>query len=206
VAGVIESWYPGQEFGTAIAALLWGDVNPSGRLPMTFPASDAQAHASANFPGTIVSGPSGAQPTVTYAEGIDVGYRWYDAMGQTPLFPFGYGLSYTAFRYSGLQVAQAGRGAVVHVRVTNTGQRAGADVVELYVGMPAATGEPPRQLKGFAKVDLAPGASTEVSFALSPAALSVWDNGGWVLRPGSYRAMVGDSASDIRATAAFQVP
>ena len=105
VAGVIESWYPGQEFGTAIAALLWGDADPSGRLPMTFPASDAQAHASVNFPGTILSGPSGAQPTVTYTEGLDVGYRWYDARGQTPLFPFGYGLSYTTFRYSGLQVA-----------------------------------------------------------------------------------------------------
>src|SRR5262249_36721910 len=140
VAGVIESWYPGQEFGTAIAALLWGDVNPSGRLPMTFPASDAQARASADFPGTIVSGPSGAQPTVTYAEGIDVGYRWYDAMGQTPLFPFGYGLSYTTFRYSGLRVTPAGggHGVLVRVRVTNTGPRAGADVVELYVGMPAS--------------------------------------------------------------------
>jgi beta-glucosidase len=218
VAGVIESWYPGQEFGTAIAALLWGDANPSGRLPMTFPASDAQVHASANFPGTILSGPSGAQPTVTYTEGIDVGYRWYDALGQTPLFPFGYGLSYTAFRYSGLRVAPAGSGSagsggpgghgvVVHVRVTNTGQRAGADVVELYVGMPASTGEPPRQLKGFAKVDLAPGASTEVSFTLGPAALSIWDtgSGGWVLRAGTYRAMVGDSSSDIRATATFQL-
>src|SRR5215472_766146 len=207
VAGVIESWYPGQEFGTAIAALLWGDVNPSGRLPMTFPASDAQARASANFPGAIVSGPSGAQPTVTYAEGIDVGYRWYDAMGQTPLFPFGYGLSYTAFRYSGLQVARAGHGAVVHVRVTNTGRRAGADVAELYVGMPAATGEPPRQLKGFAKVDLAPGAAAVVSFTLGPPALSIWDGGGggWVLRPGPYRAMIGDSSSDIRAAAAFRL-
>jgi len=204
VAGVIESWYPGQEFGTAIAALLWGDVNPSGRLPMTFPASDAQADASVNFPGTIVPSASGPQPTVSYTEGIDVGYRWYDAMGQTPLFPFGYGLSYTSFRYSGLQVAQAGRGAVVHVRVTNTGQRAGADVVELYVGMPAASGEPPRQLKGFARVDLAPGASTEVSFTLSPAALSVWD-GGWVLLPGTYQAMVGDSSSDISATASFRL-
>jgi beta-glucosidase len=207
VAGVIESWYPGQEFGTAIAALLWGDADPSGRLPMTFPASDAQAHASVNFPGTIASGPSGAQPTVTYSEGIDVGYRWYDARGQTPLFPFGYGLSYTAFRYSGLQVAPAGRGAQVRVRVTNTGQRAGADVVELYVGMPAATGEPPRQLKGFAKVDLGPGASAEMSFTLSPSALSIWDggSGGWVLRPGTYRAMIGDSSRDIRATAAFQL-
>jgi beta-glucosidase len=204
VAGVIESWYPGQEFGTAIAALLWGDANPSGRLPMTFPASDAQAHASVSFPGTIVSGPSGAQPTVTYTEGIDVGYRWYDAMQQTPLFPFGYGLSYTTFRYSGLQVAPSGRGAVVRVRVTNIGQRAGADVVELYVGMPASTGEPPRQLKGFAKVDLAPGAATVVSFTLGPAALSTWDSGsgGWVLRPGRYRAMIGDSSSDIHAAAA----
>jgi beta-glucosidase len=206
VAGVIESWYPGQQFGTAIAALLWGDADPSGRLPMTFPASDAQAHASVSFPGTIGSGPSAAQPTVTYTEGIDVGYRWYDAMGQTPLFPFGYGLSYTTFRYSGLQVAPAGRGAVVRVRVTNTGQRAGADVVELYVGMPASTGEPPRQLKGFAKVDLAPGAAAVVSVTLGPSALSIWDGGGggWVLRPGTYRAMIGDSASDIRATAAFQ--
>jgi beta-glucosidase len=205
VAGVIESWYPGQEFGTAIAALLWGDADPSGRLPMTFPASDAQVHASVNFPGTILSGPSGAQPTVTYTEGLDVGYRWYDAMGQTPLFPFGYGLSYTTFRYSGLQVAPAGRGAEVRVRVTNTGRRAGADVVELYVGMPAATGEPPRQLKGFAKVDLAPGAAAVVSFTLGPSALSVWDggSGGWVLRPGTYRAMIGDSSSDIRASAAF---
>jgi beta-glucosidase len=139
---------------------------------MTFPASDAQAHASVNFPGTIVPGPSGAQPTVTYTEGLDVGYRWYDAMGQTPLFPFGYGLSYTTFRYSGLQVAPAGRGAEVRVRVTNTGRRAGAAVV---------------------------------SFTLGPSALSVWDggSGGWVLRPGTYRAMIGDSSSDIRASAAF---
>jgi beta-glucosidase len=207
VAGVIESWYPGQEFGTAIAALLWGDADPSGRLPMTFPASDAQAHASVNFPGTIVSGPSGPQPTVTYTEGIDVGYRWYDATGQTPLFPFGYGLSYTTFRYGGLRVTPAGRGAVVRVRVTNTGQRAGADVVQLYVGPPASTGEPPRQLKGFAKVDLAPGAATVVSFTLGPSALSIWDgaSGGWVLRPGTYRAMIGDSSRDIRAAAAFQL-
>jgi beta-glucosidase len=144
---------------------------------------------------------------VTYTEGIDVGYRWYDAMRQTPLFPFGYGLSYTTFRYGGLQVAPSGRGAVVRVRVTNTGPRAGADVVELYVGMPAPAGEPPRQLKGFAKAGLAPGASAVVSFTLGPAALSVWDSvgGGWVLRPGTYRAMIGDSSSDIRAVAPFRL-
>lgn len=217
VAGVVESWYPGQEFGTAIAALLWGDVNPSGRLPMTFPASDAQVQASISYPGTVVAGASGAQPTVTYSEGIDVGYRWYDTHRQTPLFPFGYGLSYTTFRYSNLQVSPpgaaaqggtgGGHGVTVHVRVTNTGQRAGADVVELYLGMPAATGEPPRQLKGFAKVNLAPGASTDVSFTLDSAALSYWDtgSGGWVTAPGAYQVMVGDSARDIRASAAFQV-
>src|SRR5215470_8577678 len=114
------------------------------------------------------------------------------------------GLSYTIFRYSGLRVATAGRGAEVRVRVTNTGQRTGADVVELYVGMPASAGEPPRQLKGFAKVNLAPGAAAVVSFRLDSAALSVWQ-GGWVARPGTYRAMVGDSSSDIQATAPFQL-
>lgn len=208
VAGVIESWYPGQEFGTAIAALLWGDVNPSGHLPMTFPASDAQAQASVSWPGTIISSPAGAQPTVTYTEGVDVGYRWYDANGQAPLFPFGYGLSYTTFGYSGLQVPPVTDGRhplVVHVRVTNTGSRAGAAVVQLYLGMPASTGEPPRQLKAFAKVNLAPGASTVVPLALSPSALAYWGGNGWVIQPGTYQVMVGGSSRDTPATATFHV-
>ena len=208
VAAVIESWYPGQEFGTAIAALLWGDVNPSGHLPMTFPASDAQARSAISWPGTIVSSPAGAQPTVSYTEGIDVGYRWYDTTGQTPLFPFGYGLSYTTFRYSGLRVAPVANGkhpVVVRVRVTNTGRRAGSDVVQLYLGMPAAAGEPPRQLKAFAKVNLAPGASAVVPLVLSPSALRIWGSGGWVTVPGTYRVMVGDSSRDIRAAATFRV-
>jgi beta-glucosidase len=175
---------------------------------MTFPASDAQARSSITWPGTIVTGPAGAQPTVTYNEGIDVGYRWYDANGQAPLFPFGYGLSYTTFGYSGLQVPPVTDGrhpVVVHVRVTNTGHRAGADVVQLYLGMPASAGEPPRQLKAFGKVSLAPGASTVVTLVLSPSALATWGSGGWVTHPGSYQVMVGDSSRDIRATAAFQV-
>ncbi|MGE5136237.1 MAG: beta-glucosidase family protein [Gemmatimonadota bacterium] len=207
-AAVIESWYPGQQFGTAIGALLWGDVSPSGHLPMTFPASDAQARSSISWPGTIVSGPAGAQPTVTYSEGIDVGYRWYDANGQAPLFPFGYGLSYTTFGYSGLRVPPVADGRhpiVVHVRVTNTGHRAGAAVVQLYLGMPAAAGEPPRQLKAFAKVPLAPGASAVVPLVLSPSALQTWGSGGWVTRPGVYRVMVGDSSAGIRAAGAFTV-
>jgi beta-glucosidase len=210
VASVIESWYGGQEFGTAIAALLWGDVNPSGRLPMTFPASDAQALASVSYPGTILSTAAGLQPSVTFTEGIDVGYRWYEATRQPPLFPFGYGLSYTSFGYRGLAVHQRGRhqpDVTVRVRVTNTGRRAGADVVQLYLGMPASAAEPPRQLKGFGKVTLRPGASTEVSFTLGPGSLSVWDTASrsWVIRPGSYQAMIGDSANDIRAAATFQV-
>jgi beta-glucosidase len=207
VAGVIESWYPGQEFGTAIAALLWGDVSPAGHLPMTFPASDAQARSSITWPGTIVTGPSGAQPTVTYNEGIDVGYRWYDANGQAPLFPFGYGLSYTSFGYSGLQVPPVTDGrhpVVAHVRVTNTGHRAGADVVQLYLRMPASAGEPPQQLKAFDKVTLAPGASTVVPLVLSPSALQTWGSGGWVTQPGTYQVMVGSSSRDIHATATFQ--
>jgi beta-glucosidase len=208
VAGVIESWYGGQEFGTAIAALLWGDVNPSGRLPMTFPASDAQARESVSYPGTLLSTAVGLQPTVTFTEGIDVGYRWYQATGQQPLFPFGYGLSYTSFRYGGLAVDPAGAGrrdVTVRVRVTNTGQQAGADVVQLYLGMPPSAGEPPRQLKGFDKVALAPGASTDVSFTLGPSALSIWAGGRWVIPGGTYRVMVGDSSQDIRASTGFQV-
>jgi beta-glucosidase len=216
VAGVIESWYPGQEFGTAIAALLWGDVNPAGRLPMTFPASDAQVRASVNWPGTILTTPAGPQPTVDYTEGIDVGYRWYQATGQTPLFPFGYGLSYTSFAYHDLRVFPADRDARagdhhhhglvdVHLRVTNTGSRAGADVVELYLGMPAGAGEPPRQLKGFDRIWLEPGASTDVSFTLDEPSLSIWENGSWAVPRGTYQVMAGQSSADILASASFHV-
>ena len=183
VAGVLEAWYPGQQDGTAIAALLFGTADPSGHLTVTFPQSLAQVPAStaAQWPGT--------GGTVQYSEGTDVGYRWYDAQGLTPLFPFGYGLSYTTFSFSSLKVTALPRGgaATVTATVTNTGSRAGADVAQLYVTDPAAAGEPPRQLEGFARVNLAPGASHTVSFPLTQRNLSYWNTGGnaWATATGS---------------------
>ncbi len=191
VAGVLEAWYPGQQDGTAIAALLFGTADPSGHLTVTFPQSLSQVPAStaAQWPGT--------GGTVQYSEGIDVGYRWYDAQGLTPLFPFGYGLSYTTFSFSNLKVTALPKGgaATVTATVTNTGSRAGADVAQLYVTDPAAAGEPPRQLEGFARVNLAPGASQTVSFPLTQRNLSYWNTGSnaWATATGSYGIEVGDS-------------
>ena len=191
VAGVLEAWYPGQQDGTAIAALLFGTADPSGHLTVTFPQSLSQVPAStaAQWPGT--------GGTVQYSEGIDVGYRWYDAQGLTPLFPFGYGLSYTTFSFSSLKLTALPKGgaATVTATVTNTGSRAGADVAQLYVTDPAAAGEPPRQLEGFARVNLAPGASQTVSFPLTQRNLSYWNTGSnaWATATGSYGIEVGDS-------------
>jgi beta-glucosidase len=196
VAAVVDAWYPGESNGAALASVLYGATDPSGHLPVTFPRSLSQVPAStpAQFPGV------GGQ--VQYSEGIDVGYRWYDAQNLTPLFPFGYGLSYTSFAFSGLRVTPsqlAGRGAVVHVtaRVTNTGPVTGAEVAQLYLGDPAAAGEPPRQLKGFQKVTLGPGRSTVVSFTLDGHDLSYWSDSanGWVVPAGGFRVYVGDSSA-----------
>ena len=151
VAGVVEVWFPGQTAGTAIAQVLFGDVNPSGKLPVTFPASDRQgpARTQAEYPGDGTN--------VYYREGTLIGYRWYDATHQRPLFPFGFGLSYTTFGFSGLHVSRTGHGYSVTARVTNTGSRPGAEVAQLYVGAPRAAHEPLRQLKAYGKVHLAPG-------------------------------------------------
>jgi beta-glucosidase len=195
VAAVVDAWYPGQVSGTALASVLFGQTDPGGHLPVTFPAALSQVPASstAQFPG------NGAQ--VLYSEGIDVGYRWYDATGQPPLFPFGYGLSYTSFRFSGLRVetpAVTGTSDVrVSATITNTGSRAGSDVAQLYIADPASTGEPPRQLEGFDKVTLVPGESARMSFTVTPAQLSWWSDAdnGWTQAPGSYGVYVGDSSA-----------
>ena len=152
VAGVLEAWYPGQEDGTAIASLLFGSSDPSGHLTVTFPTSLSQVPASTAAQWT------GQNGTVQYSEGIDVGYRWYDTKALTPLFPFGYGLSYTSFSFSNLKVGTlpAGGAATVTATVTNTGSRAGADVAQLYVSDPSASGQPPRQLEGFARISCNP--------------------------------------------------
>jgi len=195
VAAVVDAWYPGQSSGTALASVLFGQTDPGGHLPVTFPVSLSRVPASttAQFPG------NGTE--VLYSEGIDVGYRWYDTQNTTPLFPFGFGLSYTTFAFSNLRVSNTSTDGTqdVHVTatVTNTGQRAGSDVAQLYLGDPAASGEPPRQLEGFQRVDLAPGASATVSFTITPQDMSWWSDSanGWTQSPGQYSVYVGDSSA-----------
>jgi beta-glucosidase len=203
VAGVLEAWYPGQQDGTAIASLLFGSSDPSGHLTVTFPASLAQVPASTAAQWT------GQNGTVQYSEGIDVGYRWYDTKGLTPLFPFGYGLSYTSFSFSNLKVGTlpAGGAATVTATVTNTGSRAGADVAQLYVSDPSASAQPPRQLEGFARVSLAPGASQTVTFPLTQQNLQYWNSGsnGWATSTGSYGIKVGDSDANLPLSGTLSV-
>ncbi len=192
VASVVDAWYPGESNGTALAAVLFGAVDPSGHLPVTFPADLSQVPAStpAQFPG--VNG------KVLYSEGINVGYRYYDANHETPLFPFGYGLSYTSFRFSGLRITrQAGRQVTVSATITNTGRVAGSDVAQLYLSDPAAATEPPRQLKGFQKVTLRPGQSCTVRFSLNSHDLSYWNSAAnrWVVPAGQFGVYLGDSSA-----------
>jgi beta-glucosidase len=203
VAAVIDAFYPGQEAGNSIARILFGDVNPSGRLAMTFPANDQQG------PGAHFLDYPGDGMTVNYSEGVLVGYRWYDAKNQDPLFPFGFGLSYTTFSYEDLEVERNGViKSAVKVRITNTGTRKGAEVVQLYLGFPAAAEEPPRQLKGFEKILLEPGESKIVTFKLDMHSMAVWDTGrhSWVVHPGVYSVMVGSGSRDIRLKGSFEIP
>ena len=200
VKGLLEAWYPGEEGGAAIASVLFGDVDPGGRLPATFPDSLSQ------FPwyGDPTAYPGAAD--VHYKEGVFVGYRWFDAQNLTPAYPFGFGLSYTTFGFSRLNIALSKPGsptvATVSVKVTNTGTRPGFAVPQLYVGLPspsAAVQQPPRQLKGFTKISLTPGKSQTVSFPLDERAFSYWDagTGSWKVAPGCYGVFVGSSSRDL---------
>jgi beta-glucosidase len=205
VQGVLEAWYPGQQDGAAIASILFGDTNPSGHLPETFPKSLAQVptHSAARFPGT--------NGKVQYSDQLEVGYRYYDTANVTPLFPFGFGLSYTSFQYSNLSLStnnvvntasgpNGGQGTTeltATATVTNTGTRSGSDVAQLYLGDPASAGEPARQLEGFDRVTLAPGQSTTVSFPITGHELSFFDTtaDGWTVPDGDFTAFVGDSSA-----------
>ena len=197
VAAVLEAWYPGQEGGNAVASVLFGDVNPSGKLPVTFPRrlGDLPAAGAPAWPGM--------DGRVEYSEGLLVGYRWYQARSVAPLFPFGFGLSYTTFRFENLRVAQRGRSVTVSADLTNTGRRPGADVVQVYVGFPPSAGEPPNQLKGFQKVQLAPGETKQVTFALDARAFAHWDEAsrGWLVSAGEYRIGVGDASDNLPLSA-----
>jgi beta-glucosidase len=197
VGAIVEGWYPGGEDGLVTAAMLFGDENPSGKLPITFPASDAQGPAAgrpARYPG--VDG------RVHYDEGLAVGYRWYDASGETPLFPFGYGLSYTSFRIGAPSVSperiHPGDTVQVEVDVENEGGRVGAEVVQVYVAYPPELGEPPRQLRAFERVSLEPGETRRVRLTLDERSLAIWDEAsrGWRVAAGSYTILVGTSSVD----------
>ncbi len=203
VAGIAMAWYPGQENGNALAQVLFGDVNPSGKLPVSIPPSASQVPTStpAQWPG--VNGHT------VYSEGLQIGYRWYDANDVTPLFPFGFGLSYTTFGYSNLTVSAVSPSGQVQIGfdLTNTGTLPGAEVPQLYLGFPTAAGEPPRLLKGFQKITLSPGQTQHVTFNLDWEDLANWDAiaRGWIVTPGSFQVMVGASSRDIRLTGAFTV-
>ena len=200
IKGLLEAWYPGQEDGNALAALLFGDADPSGHLTETFPASmsDLPIQSASQWPGVTESGDS-VGPHSSYSEGLLVGYRWYQARGITPLFPFGFGLSYTSFRFSNLTVTSTSSGAVARFNVQNTGLRAGAEVAQASVGMPSSTGEPPNQLKGFQKVWLEPGQTKTVSITLPETSFAWWNTAGeqWVVTPGNYTVSVGDSSASL---------
>ena len=191
VPAVVEAWYAGQEAGHAIAAVLFGDVNPSGKLPVTFPKklSHSPAHASdRTFPGG---------DEVWYDEGVFVGYRHFDTRGIEPLFPFGHGLSYTSFIYENLRID----GMDILLEVTNAGNRAGAEVVQLYVGDPASSVERPlKELKGFKKEYLEPEQKGRMTFTLTDQDLSFWDEktSRWLSEAGEFAILIGSSSRDIR--------
>jgi len=180
-AAVIQAWYLGQEGGIAIGETLFGDNNPSGRLCSTFDKTFEDCPAFANYPGAREADKN--YPTVKYEEGVFVGYRGYDKAGKAPLYPFGYGLSYTTFAYSNMTAKREGASVKVGLDVKNTGQRAGADIVQIYVGEKGCPlPRPTRELKGFTKVRLGPGASKHVDLLLGPDAFSYWspDKKNWV--------------------------
>jgi beta-glucosidase len=203
---LVYAWYGGLEGGNALAHVLFGDVDASGRLPCTFPKQlkDSPAHALNAFPG--------ANGVVTYSEGLLVGYRWFDAKEIEPLFPFGYGLSYTKFAYSGLQLVQGSDPANPAVRVefdlTNVGQRAGAEVPQVYVQQEnPSLPRPPKELKGFAKVLIQPGQKQRVSISLGRDAFSFYDpdKKGWVAEKGNFKILVGSSSREILLSGTCQL-
>jgi beta-glucosidase len=203
VQAVLQAWYPGQQFGAALAEVLFGDRDPGGRLPVTFPASDAQGPAPPARPERY-PGVDGEQ---RYDEGIFVGYRWYDQFGQRPLFPFGYGLSYADFRFGDVRVKADRDGVVAWTRVTNTSRRAGSTVAQAYLSFPPSAGEPPRQLKGYEKVRLGPGRSAVVAFHLDRADLAYFDERSHrpVVADGRYTLSVGSSSRDLPESAGFEL-
>lgn len=206
VPAVLQAWYPGMEGGNALAKVLFGDVNPSGKLPATFPKKLADTPA-ATFGAAAYPGTNG---TVVYSEGWLVGYRWFDTKKIEPLFPFGHGLSYTTFGYSDLKLAAGNNGAVTaQFELKNTGARAGGEVAQVYVQeMNPSVERPLKELKAFKKVFLKPGESQTVSLTLDAAAFAHYDvaKKAWIADGGEYSVLIGSSSRDLRLTGKFSLP
>lgn len=205
VPAVLEAWFSGSEAGNALADVVFGAVNPSGKLPFTFPVrlEDNGAHALGEYPGA---------DKVKYNESIFVGYRWHDKEQLKPLFAFGHGLSYTAFAVGNVKADRttlAPNGSIrISADVTNTGDRAGAEVVQLYIGdEQSSLPRPVKELKGFQKVSLNPGQTRTVTFEITPGMLQYYDDakGAWVAEPGAFTAYVGAASDDIRGTVEFEL-
>ena len=203
VAGVLEAWFPGEQDGTAIANVLDGDVDPSGRLPITFPQSETEQPTSlaTQFPGVDSVVNFG-----TSTSALDVGYRWYQAHGVTPLFAFGFGLDYTTFALSNPSIEQTASGLEVKLNVTNTGTRAGADVVQVYVQYPSGAGEPPDQLRAFTRVVLAASSTIDVTLTIPPSGFQVYKNGSFTTLPGRYVINIGQSSADLELHVPVDLP
>ena len=211
VKGVVEMWYPGIGGAQALANILFGEVNPSAKLPVSFAKDDAQ------LPHPVVPGLEGISTNagndelqikpfdLNYTEGAKVGYKWFEATNKKPLFPFGFGLSYTTYAYSGLTVDHAQH--TVQFTVRNTGNRAGTEIAQVYVALPGAAKENYRRLAGWERVKLAPGESKEVTLTLNPLTLSVFntEQNGWQLLPGDYNVSAGPSSSDTPLKATLHI-
>jgi beta-glucosidase len=210
-AAILEAWYAGSDGADALGNVLFGTVNPSGKLPNTFPKSVADLPhptlvepplASVRFSGPVspLQRAAGLPPfTVDYNEGIEVGYKWYDAEKKSVLFPFGYGLSYTSYHYSGLTVAQGKEKITATFTLTDTGTRAGAEIAEVYAALPPSGHEPPKRLVGWSKVKLNAGEQRTVTVEIDPKYLSIFDvqKDAWTLVPGDYTILVGGSSQDL---------
>ena len=212
VSAVLEAWYPGTSGGPAIANLLFGSVNPSGKLPLTFPASDAQ------LPRPIIpQPPDGWTPfNVNFSEGYNVGYKWFDSNDLTPLFPFGFGLSYTTFSITNPAIVNnlestSKPNFQVTFNLANTGGVTGAEVAQIYLGMPASMNEPPKRLVGWQKVKLDPGASQSVTIEVdqndSSHPMSYWETGSnaWKVAPGNYTVYLGNSSANLTIAGSITV-
>jgi len=213
IPAVLEVWFPGQEDGNIAANLLMGVVNPSGKLPVTFPMNEGEwpANTPMQYPGVMVNG----KPTVTYSEGLHIGYRWYDAENVKPRFPFGFGLSYTDFSLSNLtvssDVSDDKQPITVTVDVKNTGKRAGAEVAQVYVAMPAILNQPPKRLINFDKVMLDAGETKTMTMVIDPESashpLATWNvaTQKWITAPGQYTLLVGNSSAKLDLKAVITI-